>query len=281
MKIAITGATGFIGKALVISFKEQGHNVVAIARKSHDIAKDVTYKYGNLGEPLSLEGLDDLKLVVHAAHDMQEGQSLKNIEGTKLWFNQFRSLTSAPMQIFLSSCSAYVDSPSEYGQTKYLLENFMIKNAVIVLRPGLVIGPGGLFHRMLNVYRALPIVPVLGGRSLQIRVTGLSELQKIIAQFENLSSRKILNVFSPQQISMYDLAACIRLHFNVRGVLFPVSPTLARFVLGVMSKYSSALGGLSKSFGALEKSQAYPFNSSYQELEVRTLSFKELLCQEL
>ena len=39
MKIAVTGAAGFIGRRIVARAREEGHEVVAVVRPSHDASR--------------------------------------------------------------------------------------------------------------------------------------------------------------------------------------------------------------------------------------------------
>ena len=73
MKIALTGATGFIGRYLVEHLASQGHSLRCWHRKSSDTSgldhmKDLTWIEGELGETESAKTLvDGCDAVVHAA----------------------------------------------------------------------------------------------------------------------------------------------------------------------------------------------------------------------
>src|SRR6185295_8526879 len=70
--------------------------------------------------------------------------------------------------VFVSSQSARADAPAAYGRTKHEAEVVLAEIPgleVVVVRPGLVCGPGsrGLFARIGRLVEALPVVPLLGG----------------------------------------------------------------------------------------------------------------------
>src|SRR6266511_4375276 len=79
--------------------------------------------------------------------------------------------------------SARPDAISAYGRTKFLAEQELLSLdglRIIILRPGLVVGPGGhgLFGRLVSSVMKLPLVPLPdGGRGLiqPIQVDDLCE----------------------------------------------------------------------------------------------------------
>jgi nucleoside-diphosphate-sugar epimerase len=72
MKILVTGATGFIGTAIVKELKAQGHEVTALARKTSKIDglknENIPIVYGDINDPESLKrAFQGQQAVVHTA----------------------------------------------------------------------------------------------------------------------------------------------------------------------------------------------------------------------
>ncbi len=65
MKIAVTGASGLIGSALVPSLRASGHDVVRLVRRSTDAADEITWDPG--AHRLDPTALRDVDAVVHLA----------------------------------------------------------------------------------------------------------------------------------------------------------------------------------------------------------------------
>jgi nucleoside-diphosphate-sugar epimerase len=165
--VLVTGAGGFIARLLAARCKRDGWRVVGTVRRAGEVADfDATYLCAlgdSLREVLSSERVD---AVVHAAYTAGRGEYAVNVGGTGRWLEEARS-ANVPLQVFLSSLSAAVSGPSEYGRAKLELEGRFLAADGVVVRLGLVAGNGGIFGRMIDSVRRLPILPLLdGGRSL-------------------------------------------------------------------------------------------------------------------
>jgi len=182
MKITVIGATGFIGKHLTRRLVNNGFRVSAIVRNEYkakdliDLGVDI-YK-GDLTDPDSLNGvLADCDTLFHLANvskwwlrDKKQYFDV-NIKGTKTILEQAER-SGVKKVIFTSSVSA-IRQPhgvlsredlehcgkfeSEYGRSKYLAEQEVLKFNkkssldIVILNPGVVIGPGDfkIFGKMV------------------------------------------------------------------------------------------------------------------------------------
>jgi len=154
MKIAVTGATGFIGRYIVRHLSDQGHSLRCWHRTSSDRsgleAVDLTWVEGGLGDAASaLELLEGCDAVVHAALHHPgggfrggEGDILdfaeKNILGTLQLVEAARSAHVGRF-VFVSTCAVHEkildDRPldeahplwatSHYGAHKAAIEKFV------------------------------------------------------------------------------------------------------------------------------------------------------------
>lgn len=127
--------------------------------------------FGRLPLDLPAGCLDGADAVVHCAavSDPDERRSRAvNVLGTLALARAAREAGVRTL-VFLSSQSARPDAASAYGKSKHEAEQELLALdglETIVLRPGLVCGPGGLFGRMIGLVRGLPVVPVLAGGAL-------------------------------------------------------------------------------------------------------------------
>jgi nucleoside-diphosphate-sugar epimerase len=151
--IAVTGANGFIGSALCRDLTARGATVRPLARPAFDLARPAVG--------------DGVRAVVHCAHDFTDPPL--NIDGTLRLLDA--CVGSGVVQfVFISSLAAHAGAESTYGRTKWELECRLAAVTgltVTILKPGTVLGPGGLFARVRRVAR-LPVLPVFfGGGRLQ------------------------------------------------------------------------------------------------------------------
>jgi nucleoside-diphosphate-sugar epimerase/predicted dehydrogenase len=174
MRILVTGAAGFIGSEVVAAALAAGHEVRTLARRDWSGPPHVPPRqrfFGRLPLDLPAGCLDGADAVVHCAavSDPSERRShAVNVVGTLALAHASRQ-GGVRTLVFLSSQSARPDTASPYGRSKYEAERRLLLLEgieVVVLRPGLVCGLGGLFGRMVGLVRSLPVVPVLSGGSI-------------------------------------------------------------------------------------------------------------------
>jgi nucleoside-diphosphate-sugar epimerase len=194
MKYFITGATGFVGSHVARQLREQGHEVVALARspsKAQDLAQlGITLAAGDITDKESLyapmKGVDG---VFHIAGWYKIGGKDKsaaypiNVEGTRNVLEVMKEL-SIPRGVYTSTLAVFSDThgqvPDEtyryngahlsvYDQTKwaahYEVAEPMVEAGLplITVQPGLIYGPGDTssVHDTLVQYlqRKLPLTP--------------------------------------------------------------------------------------------------------------------------
>lgn len=178
MKIAITGSNGFVGSALKNACIQQGMQPIGLCRTpkaNNDIFFDLTI-------PKTFENIPkDVKAIVHAAYTTQ-AKDLKqayaaNIDGSTALFD-FCHKVHIPI-IFVSSCSAHENAKSFYGKSKYQLETYLRPTDTII-RPGFVIGDGGIYKRLENSINTLKFVPLFWGGKQFIQIIHLDDLVQSI-----------------------------------------------------------------------------------------------------
>jgi nucleoside-diphosphate-sugar epimerase len=173
MKIAITGSNGFIGSALKETCIQEGIETIGLCR--NPTANDTLF---DLNDPMTFKNIpNDVTALVHAAYATQakdlKKSSQANIKGSKSLFD-FCHKAHIPI-IFLSSCSAHENARSFYGRSKYQLEKHLLATDTIV-RPGFVIGDGGIYKRLENSIKTLKFAPLFWGGQQHLQIVHLDEL---------------------------------------------------------------------------------------------------------
>ncbi len=275
MRIAVTGANGFIGDAILAAGAAAGNSVVAICRRPPSRGGLAPFYLSSLGKDLPADAIRGVDLLVHCAHDMSPGTFTRNVEGTKRWHSQARA-AGVRRQLYVTSCSAHATAPSEYGCAKHALEQYFVREDDVALRFGLVIGNGGLFGRMVRRYRTWPVAPVLGS-DLYIQITHLRDAVTLVLACVHWASASVINGFETKALSMLDMVTQIRRHFGRKGLLLPLRGSMARELLRGFAVLSPAARRYHSSFLALEQSQHYDYSSSYPSLEMPATDLNEML----
>ncbi|WP_345719881.1 NAD(P)-dependent oxidoreductase [Qipengyuania sphaerica] len=182
MIIALTGATGFVGQAVLDAAARQGIAVRALTRRAQEPREGVTWIEGSLADYSSLvrlvEGADS---VVHVAGltntpDPQEFDKA-NVEGTTALIDAART-SNVLRFVFTSSLSAREPSLSLYGASKAKAEGYVETSGLdwTIVRPPAVYGPRDT--DMFDLFRAAKygVVPVPPkGHTSIIHVDDLAE----------------------------------------------------------------------------------------------------------
>jgi dihydroflavonol-4-reductase len=203
VKIAITGASGFIGARLAQVARERGHEVVALgrinnpveaARASSLVAAGVQLQDVDIGDAAGLQkALESVDLVVHLAaaqHEANVGEDYFrriNVEGTRTLLESAlragvaRFIHGSTIGVYGSAASGELDETSPtrpdnmYGVTKLEGEQVALsyndRLPVTVIRISETYGPGD--NRLLKLFKA-----VKKGRFLMIG-SGLNVRQLI------------------------------------------------------------------------------------------------------
>ena len=153
--MALTGATGFIGRALVRTLLAEGYSVRALTRRKQRPVEGLRWAPGSLADPSSLAGLvAGAEAIIHCAGRVRGRGArefdLTNVAGTR---NLLDAVVAAhvatappPRFLLISSLAAREPGLSWYAQSKYLGEQaarrYRDRLALAIYRPTAVYGPG-------------------------------------------------------------------------------------------------------------------------------------------
>src|SRR5439155_2608461 len=177
MRVLIFGASGFIGAHLARYVASHGHEVVALCRPGYVPEFPGECLKWTFGAPLTASAMNGVSCAIHLAHDFNgvEGARL-TLEGTLVNVSRLRA-AGVGRQIFFSSYSAGEHATSLYGRTKWALENGMrAAGDIVIIRPGLVLGSGGIYGRIRDWARRLPVIPLPDGGYGKVPVIDLGRL---------------------------------------------------------------------------------------------------------
>jgi nucleoside-diphosphate-sugar epimerase len=181
--IAITGATGFVGQALIDAALAAGAEVRALARKPQEPRAGVDWVAGDLADRAALARLArSAEAIVHVAGLTNARQpadfATANVGGTLAVIEAARA-AGVERLIFVSSLSAREPGLSAYGASKARAERLVRASALdwTIVRPPAVYGPRD--RDLLELFRAARwgLVPTpREGRASLIHVDDLARL---------------------------------------------------------------------------------------------------------
>ncbi|MDQ3078531.1 MAG: NAD-dependent epimerase/dehydratase family protein [Pseudomonadota bacterium] len=182
LKLAVTGATGFVGAHLLDLALEEGHAVQALTRRRQPPRKGVSWIEGALDDPAALARLvETADAVIHVAGVINAdaaGFEAGNVAGTAAMIAATER-TGIKRFVHVSSLAAREPALSLYGASKARSEALVRASRLptAIVRPPAVYGPGD--RETLELFKmansGLVILPPAGRLSL-IHVDDLARL---------------------------------------------------------------------------------------------------------
>jgi uncharacterized protein YbjT (DUF2867 family) len=186
--LAVTGATGFVGQAMLDRATEAGLQVRALARQPQEARDGVEWVAGDLADKIALEKLvRGAEAVIHLAGVVNApdaaGFEEGNVAGT---LNLVEAAVAArvPRFVHVSSLSAREPQLSAYGASKRKGEKIVTASPLdwTVVRPPAIYGPRD--REMLELFKfakagVVPLPP--RGRMAAIHVDDLARLLLALA----------------------------------------------------------------------------------------------------
>ena len=225
MKVFVTGATGFVGNAVVRALRKKDHEVVGLVRDANKgkalEALGATFTVGDMLKPASYEGIvQTVDAVIHTAQYGIQGRftrkKFKQIEQADMLMTRTLSracLAHNKKLLYTSGVFNYGDHgqewitertplhPSPLGEahTKMVEELLTVYREqhlrVIILSPGFVYGPGGLFKQ--SFYDTL--------QKGQLRIFGKGQNYWSIIHVDDLAAAYALAVESEAYGETYNI----------------------------------------------------------------------------
>jgi nucleoside-diphosphate-sugar epimerase len=215
MRVAVTGASGFVGGHIALALARAGYTVLSYGRRS---PTELTRRLPNYTSWDVAKGAIDppgVDAVVHAAAlvgdwGREEAYHAVNVNGTRFVLESFAGTRRF---VFVSTTSVYSDGVvknnvredapvgdcrhSAYARTKADAEKIIraARPDAVILRPHIVYGPGDttLLPRLLES-RRFGVLPIPGDGSNSLSVTHLDNL--VIAVTRALEAVDVSGTFN-------------------------------------------------------------------------------------
>lgn len=214
MIVAVTGATGFVGRAVVDRAAGSGLSLRALTRRAQPSRAGITWIAGALDKPESLATLvEGADAVLHIAGVVnapdREGFAAGNVDGTRAMVEATKA-AGIKRFVHVSSLSAREPELSIYGWSKRQAENEVTESGLdwTIVRPSGIYGPHDT--EWLDVFRTarlgLSFMPPPGKLSL-IAVEDFARLLTILVATDG--PRAALEVDDGQVLTHAELASAM------------------------------------------------------------------------
>lgn len=225
-RLAITGATGYLGSALAQYFSHEGDTVIALTRRC-PADSNVHWRPFDLGEAIEEAALTDVDVLIHGAWVLagkdQDELWQQNVVGSRRLIETAVAV-GVPKIVFISSMSAYFGTRQTYGLMKLAVERTALDLGCVVVRPGLVYGesPGGMAGTLRKI-SGLPIWPRFrsAGLFLGHEDDVATAMATILDTYDGLQG-EILGFANPQPLDLASiLSGLSQKHKHRPGVPVP------------------------------------------------------------
>jgi len=252
MRVLLTGASGFIGRALAQALARRGHEVVPVLRQPAGVPHAVQADFADTPSSAwwrpRLAGID---VVVNAVGILREqhGQT-------------FRALhTEAPVALFKACAEAGVKrvvqvsalGADEQAQSRYHLSKKAADDALralpvasVIVQPSVVYGPGGASAAMFNRMAAAPLLALPAGGAMPMQPVHLDDVvQAIVAAVEDdaAAGSRTVALTGPVPLTFRGYLAALRgaLGFASPLRVLPLPVAGFRAVAAVMGKLPGSM----------------------------------------
>lgn len=234
--IGITGANGFIGQALVKALADKHYNVIAYVRSyPTNKIEGIQYEIFNLEHNYPSTYFSNIDVLIHLAFNFEPTYS--EGEDINIKMARFIQQSNIKQKVFVSSFAAAPPiTQSYYGITKSTIESLFMTD--LIIRPSLVIGNGGLYHRIKTQLQHNRFVPVFKQGNQAIQTIHLDDLiNSMIFLIEN-NKKGIYHLSHPDYVTYKQFMKLVANSINKKIIFVPVPIIFFRLLIKLLSLFS-------------------------------------------
>lgn len=242
MKVAITGANGFIGRNLADRLTTEGHKTVRLARTA---APDNGLRTADLSSVEQLAGaFEGCECVAHCAGinrelGTQTFQSV-HVEGTRNVIEAAK-LAGVKKIVFMSFLRARPDCGSNYHESKWAAEE-IIRNSGLdytIIKAGVVYGRGDhMLDHLSHALHTFPFFATVGFEEKTVRPLAVEDLVQVMrsALVDNRLKRQTVALLGPEEIRLSEAVRRVAEVMGQQPFMFPLPVWCHRLMAHVFEK---------------------------------------------
>jgi uncharacterized protein YbjT (DUF2867 family) len=286
--IAVTGATGFVGRHVAAMLVRRGHTVRALVRDpGRSIALQsltVQVVAGDLADSAALAALvSGATVVVHLVGIIVDAGRATfeavHVEGTRRLLAAARD-AGATRWVHMSAVGARNESTAtRYHRTKWLAEELVRASGIgyAIMRPSIISGPESAPIRTLaRLHRWCPAVPVFGDGRFPTQPVWIEDVALAFARaVESPALSGVFELGGPAVLTYEDFVRAIGRAAGSPKPVVHVPLAVARAAARVLDLLGSAAPLTSDQLQMLIEGGATPVNAIESVFGVRPLAFEE------
>ena len=281
--VAVTGATGLVGRFLCEYFHARGWEVRALIRnpeRSPFRESGISSHRCILPDEFAAAAFTGADVVIHCAYATRPTSLMEalrvNEEGTARVVEQCRA-AAVRRFVFISSLSAHEQALSYYARSKLAIERTLDPRCDLIIRSGLVLAKigDGLFNRMVSALYRSGIVPIFDGGRQIIQTVYVEDLCTAIHAAIVADSVGCYVVAEPEGMAVRDFFRLVAEKCGVRCRLIslPTAPLL--FVLRILERLKIHLPISSENVLGVKSLRFEPSTADLKALGVTARSAEE------
>ena len=238
-RIFVTGATGFVGRAVIPALRAHGYAVRCLVRRGSELdlrgLEAIERVEGDVLSPAALErDMAGCDTVVHLVGIIrEEPATLSTFERihTQGTINVLEAAAATGVRRYLhmSALGVRPGAQARYHRSKWAAEEAVRASPIpwTIFRPSIIYGRSDHFVNMLAaMIRRYPMVPVIGGGQQRLQPVPVEHVAAAFARAVRLetSAKQTYTVAGPDIVSIHELLALIgtALHRRVRTMSVPL-----------------------------------------------------------
>lgn len=243
MRILVTGATGFIGSAIVEALSRNGHEMVlCVHRRPERLPANIKIIVVDYMKDLTAETwlprLAGIDVVINAVGILRESaraqfKQLHHLAPRALF--QACEQSGARRVIQVSALGADADAVSRYHLSKRAADEALRASTLdwSIVQPSVVFGPRGASAKLFLRLASLPLVPLVGRGDQRLQPVHLDDLTALIVQVveRRRAIRQTVAAVGAGAVTLREMLETYRCSLRLgKTVMLPVPLALMRLV---------------------------------------------------